>query len=54
VQAAGDQHNHVRKAIFRVTELVFSNPTNLDAGNGMLDAHPRAGEFAIVALLARF
>jgi hypothetical protein len=53
VQAASDQHDHVREAIFRVTELVFGNSTDLDAGNGML--HPDAGarEFTVVALLAR-
>ncbi len=53
VQATGDQHNHVRETILCVTKSVFGNPTNLDAGNGMLDSDTRARQGAIVALLAR-
>lgn len=53
VQPTSDQHSHVRKAVFGVTELVFGNSTDLDAGNRMLDANPRARQFTIVALLAR-
>ena len=53
VQPTSDQHSHVRKAVFGVTELVFGNSTDLDAGNRMLDTNPRARQFTIVALLAR-
>jgi hypothetical protein len=37
VQATSDQHDHIRKAVFRVAKLVFGNPTDFDAGNRMLD-----------------
>jgi hypothetical protein len=53
VQPTSDQHSHVRKAVFGVTELVFGNSTDLDASNRMLDPNPRARQFTIVALLAR-
>jgi hypothetical protein len=52
VQATSDQHDHLRKTICRVAKLVFGNPTNLDAGNRMLDPDTRARQLAIVALLA--
>jgi hypothetical protein len=51
VQPTRDEHNHVRKAVFGVTELVFGNPTNLDASNRMLDPNPRARQFAVTAFL---
>jgi hypothetical protein len=53
VQATRDQHNHVREAVFRVAKLVFGNPTDFDAGNGMFHADPCPRQFAVVALLAR-
>jgi hypothetical protein len=53
MQATSDHHDDIRESGFRVAELVFSNPTDFDAGNRMLDTHPRAGEFAIMALLAQ-
>ncbi len=52
VQATGNEHDQVRKAIFRVTELVFGRPTDFDAGNRMLNSDARARQFTIVALLA--
>jgi len=52
VQATSDQHDHIRKAVFRVAKLVFGNPTDLDAGNGMLDPDTCPRQLAIVALLA--
>jgi len=53
VQATSDQHDHIRKAVFRVAKLVFGNPTDFDAGNRMLDPDACAREFAVAALLAR-
>ncbi len=63
VQATGDQHDHVRKAVSRVAKLVFGNPAdfgyeiigtyNFDARNRMFDADACARQFAIVALLAK-
>jgi hypothetical protein len=53
VQATSDQHDHVRKAVFRVAELVFGNPADFDASNRMLHPDTRARQFTIVALLAR-
>ena len=52
MQATGDQHNHVREAIFRVAQLVFGNPADFDTGNCMLDSDARPGQFPVVALLA--
>jgi hypothetical protein len=53
MQPAGDHHDKIGQPILRIAELVFGNPADFNAGNGMLNAYPRAGEFAIVALLTR-
>jgi hypothetical protein len=53
MQATSNQHDHIRETIFRVAELVFGNPTDLDAGNCMLHPDTRPRQFTIVALLAR-
>ncbi len=53
MQPAGDHHDEIGQPILRIAELVFGNPADFNAGNGMFNAYPRAGEFAIVALLAR-
>jgi len=52
VQATSDQHDHIRKAVFRIAELVFGNPADFDAGNGMLHPDTRTRQFSVVALLA--
>jgi hypothetical protein len=52
VQATSDHHDHIRKALFRVAQWVFGNPTDFDAGNCVFDPNTRARQFAIVALLA--
>ena len=52
MQATSDHHDDIRESGFRVAELVFSNPTDFDAGNRMLNPNARARQFAIVALRA--
>jgi hypothetical protein len=54
MQPAGDHHDEIGQPIRRIAELVFGNPADFNAGNGVLDAYSRAGEYAVVALLAWF
>jgi len=53
VKPTGDLHDPVREAVRGVAELVFGNPTNLDASDRMLHADARPRQMAIVPFLAR-
>ncbi len=51
VQATGDFHHLIRESILGIAQHVFHNATALDAGQGVLDTHPQAREFAVGTLL---
>ena len=51
VQASGDAHRQIRKAIGQIAEHIFGDATDLDPGNGMFHAHPHACQLTVPALL---
>lgn len=52
VQATGDRHDDVGQACSQIAELILGDATDLHAGHGMLDPHPRPRQVAIVPFLA--
>ena len=53
VKTTGDFHNEIRQAFGGVAKLIFGDATNFHSGDGMLHAHARPGQVAIVPFLGR-
>ena len=51
MQATGDDHDQIRKIIFRISQNIFHDPGAFDARNGMLHSDTNFGYLAIVLLL---
>ncbi len=51
VQATGDDHNQIRKIIFRVSQNIFHDPRALDTRNGMFHSDPDFRNLAIMLFL---
>gem|GEM_PF-4555544 len=51
MQATGDDHDQIRKAIFGVSQNIFHNARTLDTTNRMLHSDAHFGDFAIALFL---
>jgi len=51
VQATSDDHDQIRKIIFRVSQNIFHDPRTLDARNGMFHSDPDFRDLTIALFL---
>jgi hypothetical protein len=51
MQATGDDHDQIRKAIFGVSQNIFHNSGTLDTRNRMFHSDAHFGDLAIALLL---
>ena len=51
MQATGDDHDQIRKIIFRISQNIFHDPRALDASNRMFHFDANFRHLAIVLLL---
>ena len=47
MQATGNHHDQIRKAIFGVSQNIFHDPRTFDTRNCMLDSDTHLGDLAI-------
>ena len=52
VQAAGNLHHEIRKALFGQAQDIFDNAPPFDPRDNVLDHHPRAGEDTVEDLIS--
>lgn len=52
MQATSDDHDQIRKIVFRVPQNVFHDARTFDARNGMFYSDPDFGDFAIAFFLS--
>jgi hypothetical protein len=52
MQTTSDDHDQIRKIIFRVPQNVFHDPRTFDPRNGMFYSNPNFGYFAIAFFLS--
>ena len=50
MQTTSDDHDQIRKTIFRVTQHILYASRSLDARNGMFDPNTHLGYFVIARL----
>lgn len=51
VQTASNDHDQIRKIVFRVSQDVFHGTRTFDTRNGMLDTDTNFGDLAIALFL---
>lgn len=51
MQSASDDHNQVRKVVFRVSQDILHDATAFDTRNGMFNLDPNLGDLAIALFL---
>jgi len=51
MQATGDDHDQIRKIVFRVSQNIFHDPRALDASDGMFHTDPDFRDLVIALFL---
>ncbi len=51
MQTASDDHDQIRKTIFRVAQYILHTSRTFDTCDGMFDSNTQLGDFAIVRLV---
>ena len=51
MQATGNDHDQIRKVVFRVSKHILHNARTLDAGKSMFDLDTNLGQLAVLFFL---